>query len=104
MKEISKMARKDYAHLQKTPTKDWDFATIRLPKDLMEKIRKDAIKYLRLAIDLNPILFFSMINYLLSKSITRINRSFSPKKTGLPLIYSTVNREINRQLGEVNFE
>jgi len=68
------------------------------------KIRKDAIKYLRLAIDLNPFLFFSMINYLLSKTITRINRSFSPKKTGLPLIYSTVNREINRQLGEVNFE
>ena len=41
------MARKDYAHLQKTPTKDWDFATIRLPKDLMEKIRKDAFDNLR---------------------------------------------------------
>tara|TARA_X000001388_G_scaffold70361_1_gene59440 strand:- start:459 stop:638 length:180 start_codon:yes stop_codon:yes gene_type:complete len=41
------MARKDYAHLQKTPTKDWEHATIRLPKKLMKQIREDAFNEMR---------------------------------------------------------
>tara|TARA_R110002020_G_scaffold227539_15_gene438208 strand:+ start:489 stop:671 length:183 start_codon:yes stop_codon:yes gene_type:complete len=41
------MARKNFAHLQKTPTKGWESATIRLPKKLMENIRKDAFDKMR---------------------------------------------------------
>jgi glycosyltransferase involved in cell wall biosynthesis len=65
---------------------------------------KDMIKYFRLALDLNPFLLFSIINYLFNKIITRIHRLFYGRKTGPPLIYSKVNREINKQLDEVNFK
>jgi hypothetical protein len=65
---------------------------------------KDVIKYLRLALDLNPLLFFSMINYLFNKVFTRIHRLFYARKTGPPLIYSKVNKEIDRQMAEVDFE
>ena len=41
------MARKYYAKEQKTTTKNWEGATLRLPKDLMVKIRKDAFDNLR---------------------------------------------------------
>ena len=63
---------------------------------------KDVIKYLRLALDLNPLLFFSMIHYLFNKLITRIHRLFYARKTGPPLIYSKVNKEIDRQATEAN--
>ena len=65
---------------------------------------KDVIKYLRLALDLNPLLFFSMINYLFNKVFTRIHRLFYARKTGPPLIYSKVNKEIDRQMAEADFE
>ena len=32
---------------QKTPTKDWEYATIRLPKKLMKQIREDAFNEMR---------------------------------------------------------
>jgi len=65
---------------------------------------KDGIRYLKSAFGLNPTLFFSMINYLFTKVSTRILRLFYARETGLPLIYSKVNEEINRQVTEVDFE
>jgi len=32
---------------QKTQTQDWEFASIRLPKELMKKVREDAYKEMR---------------------------------------------------------
>ena len=68
------------------------------------KRREDFIKYMRLAIDLNPTLFFSMFNYLFSKVIIRIYYLFSANKSGSPLIYSKVNREIKKQLAEADHD
>jgi glycosyltransferase involved in cell wall biosynthesis len=65
---------------------------------------KDVTEYLRLAIDLNPILFFSMINFLFNKVITKIHQLFYSRKTKPLLIYVRVNEEISRQVAEVNSE
>tara|TARA_B100000315_G_scaffold149102_1_gene137882 strand:- start:168 stop:1124 length:957 start_codon:yes stop_codon:yes gene_type:complete len=68
------------------------------------KRRRDAIKYFKLAITLNRTLFFSVINYLFSKVISRINRLIFLRDNELSSIYSKINIEINRQLDEISFE
>jgi len=63
---------------------------------------RDVIRYLNIAIDLNPALIFSMINYLFNKVIMRIHRLFYTRKIEPPLISSKVNKEIERQTTEAS--
>ena len=65
---------------------------------------KDAMKYFKSAINLNPILFFSMIHYLFNNIITRIRRLFYVGKTEPRLTYSKINQEIDRQATETCIE
>jgi hypothetical protein len=62
------------------------------------KKRKKMIKYLKRAIALNPILFFSMINYLFKKIQKKIKSLFRPSTASAQFKYRKVSKEIRRQL------
>jgi hypothetical protein len=62
------------------------------------KKRKKMIKYLKRAIALNPILFFSMINYLFKKIQKKIICLFRPSTVNAQFKYRKVRKEIRRQL------
>ncbi len=62
------------------------------------KKRKKMIKYLKRAIVLNPILFFSMINYLFKKIQKKIKSLFRPSTASAQFKYRKVSKEIRRQL------